>query len=77
MKYSKHLYEVDNTGEAIENRFSYDMIVNSINNNSIKKEDKPKKCLPCGVELNETNTHYTFLCNECFKLEMNKIKRNK
>ena len=76
MDYSKALYTVDNTGEAIENRFSFDMITNSITNKEIKKESI-KSCLPCKVELNEDNTKYSFLCNDCFKTQLDKIKGNK
>jgi len=45
MNYSKALYTVDNTGEAIENRHSFDMIVNMLEND--KKEKKGRTCRMC------------------------------
>ena len=47
MSYSKALYQVDNTGETIEHRFSFDMIINSMNNKKIVQEKK--KCRMCEV----------------------------
>ncbi len=76
MNYSKHLYEVDNTGEAIESRHSYDMVVNMLNNKEIKKE-RVLKCTPCKVELVKENMKYTFLCNDCFNKQMSEIRGNK
>ena len=43
--YNKHLYEVDNTGEVIENRHSFDMVVNMLNIDKLEK--KGKKCRMC------------------------------
>lgn len=77
MNYSNQLYEVDNTGEAIENRHSFDMIVNKLENDKIKKKQRVLICRPCKVELTTENMKYNFLCNDCFTQQMNEIRGKK
>lgn len=76
MKHNQ-LYSVDNTGEAIENRHSYDMIVNMLEKGKVKKKERLLLCSPCKVELTKENMKYDFLCDNCFTKQMSEIKGNR